>query len=731
MSLILLSTSQKMSFEYRDALQSLEQAEALAGQLQDSFLSGSIGGNFASVYALVGDWPSANSEAIQAITFLQRISKPDVRAIASLAKALQLHASICFHLENYPDGYRDLAAAMALADSLQNVPLETDILDSRGSALTLNGNISEAGAALEKALILSDQLQDTQEQAIIKEHLAELELKKDHPNLARALLLVNEALSSGSPLFRANRQYFAIHIRAKILLESGRKEAALNEFMRAVTVANQWRIEALPGDATSTQTAAALQDVYRDYAQLAAEISLEKHDKTLAIQALEVLAENRAASLRDQLRNAYGMNWKLPDIYFAELSKLQAAQVKVTLGQNKSEDRAELNRIRYRISNLENQIGIKPNKILVSQERNPRRNSLRDIQNTLGRGQVLISFTLGKRQSFLWTVTGDRVNLSKLPGEAEILSKAVPFSEAVHAGSDFSGSARALSQAFFSGLPQDVWNRSEWMIVADGPLLSGVPFGALPQLQNKSLRFLPSELLLLDKHDLPLKDRFVGVADPIYNLADSRLNHSSKPDFGPVAASVTLARLVGSGREVRSAATESHILDPIFLTGAQATRQNLATTLNGENGIVHFAVHVVSPAGQPQQAALALSLKDGMPELLTPEVVAAFHTPGSLVVLSGCSSGQGKIVAGAGLIGLSRAWLLAGAAAVVVSNWPTPDDSGQFFSSFYSHLEQIKSGDTAQRAALALRRAQLDMQRGSGYQRSSAFWGAFAVISKE
>jgi CHAT domain-containing protein len=99
--------------------------------------------------------------------------------------------------------------------------------------------------------------------------------------------------------------------------------------------------------------------------------------------------------------------------------------------------------------------------------------------------------------------------------------------------------------------------------------------------------------------------------------------------------------------------------------------------------------------------------------------------------LSGCSSGQGKVLPGVGLVGLSRAWLLAGASAVVVSSWPTPDDSGKFFASFYRHFHEIHSGYTAQRAALALRRTEVDMLNGSGYQTSPSFWGAFAVISKE
>jgi CHAT domain-containing protein len=341
----------------------------------------------------------------------------------------------------------------------------------------------------------------------------------------------------------------------------------------------------------------------------------------------------------------------------------------------------------------------------------------------------------------LWAVTSEKVNLSELPGEGELTSQAGLFASTIRNGKDSSVYADNLTRALFSGLPADVWNRSEWMMVADGPLLKGIPFCALRDLssaksrklllEERTLRFLPSELLLADRHSSNQNKSFVGIGDPIYNQADARLVHTGPPDAKTLLDSITLARLVGSEREIRAAAKETGFPDAVLLTGAKATREELTAAIARQPGVVHFAVHVVSPPGQPQQAALALSIKNGIPELLTPEVVATLHAPGSLVVLSGCSSGQGKVVNGAGLVGLSRAWLLAGAAAVVVSSWPTPDDSGKFFSAFYGHLDHITSGDVAQRAALALRRTQLDMLRGTGYQASPSFWGAFAVISKE
>ncbi len=262
--------------------------------------------------------------------------------------------------------------------------------------------------------------------------------------------------------------------------------------------------------------------------------------------------------------------------------------------------------------------------------------------------------------------------------------------------------------------------------MADGALLEGVPFSALanlapsslkdePLIASHSLRFLPTERLLLVPQGRPPERRFLGVADPIYNVADARrLQKAGRPDQARAgrldqprasrldqqrvdlleaneSGSAPLARLVGSDREIRSAAKIAAMPDSQILVGPEASGATLSRALKNTPEVLHFAVHVVSPPGHPQEAALALSLTpDGLPELLTPEAIAAYRVPGTLVVLSGCSSEQGKVLPSAGLIGLSRAWLLAGASAVIVSAWPTPDDSGQFFSAFYSHFQACK-----------------------------------------
>jgi CHAT domain-containing protein len=104
--------------------------------------------------------------------------------------------------------------------------------------------------------------------------------------------------------------------------------------------------------------------------------------------------------------------------------------------------------------------------------------------------------------------------------------------------------------------------------------------------------------------------------------------------------------------------------------------------------------------------------------------IAHWKIHAGLVVLSGCHSGAGAALPGTGLIGLTRAWLIAGAQSVLASRWATPDEEGDLFRVFYRTLSDQQQANPTQ----ALRAAQLEMIRAGGWHGQPRYWGTYFVV---
>ena len=244
----------------------------------------------------------------------------------------------------------------------------------------------------------------------------------------------------------------------------------------------------------------------------------------------------------------------------------------------------------------------------------------------------------------------------------------------------------------------------------------------------------------------PAPNAIAVLADPVFQTGDERVKsaRAQPPASGQKAyeevASTRLLEYLSDGPTgtlaVRRLPFTLREADQILAVApAQSSmksvgfKANLATATSPELGryrYVHFATHGYFDSQRPSLSALVLSLVDEQGRkqdgFLRANEIYNLRLPAELVVLSACQTGLGKEVKGEGLVGLTRGFMYAGAARVVVSLWSVNDRAtSELMQKFYRGM--LRDG---QRPAAALRAAQVELWRQQKWQ-SPYYWSAFTL----
>lgn len=164
--------------------------------------------------------------------------------------------------------------------------------------------------------------------------------------------------------------------------------------------------------------------------------------------------------------------------------------------------------------------------------------------------------------------------------------------------------------------------------------------------------------------------------------------------------------LPGTLEEIQNIAT--YFPESTLLSGSDAS-ESMIKTLSAKNElrdfkIIHFATHGFVLPEQPDLSAIVLSQNNTVNNdgYLNVAEIANLKFEADFVNLSACETGLGKIYGGEGVVGLSQAFLIAGANSMSVSLWQVADASTRdFMTGFY---KLIKTGRPYYQAMAEMKR---------------------------
>jgi len=725
--------------QYREALQTFLEGRPLAEAAHDNAAAGVLDLNIASLYCHLGQMDAATEAVGRAMA---RLKGPD--RLAQLPQLLTFLAGLQAgqgRLAPAVDLYRQGIAAAGRAGNLEMYALGWNNL---GYAYLEHEQLPQA----ERALLEGYRTLKLNHSRSIEASYRNLGMVRlEQGDLRSAAVLLDRAIALSRQPGGTLPAWEAYYARGRVRLQQNRLQDALDDLRIAARLAYNWRREAFPDDATRVSTENMVQKVHSALVEAGNKLYFATQRRAFAQETFESAETNRAASLRALLAEPRDWRSNLPAEYWETLRKLEAAEAE-SLRSSGAPSGPAADRIRQLQGALiqwESRAGSNTDAGLPD--------LLDRTRRSLGPDAAFLAFHLASPDSYLWALSRESFALYRLPASPEIGAQVAGFAKAVRresAGAQTAGSQ--LFRTLFGQLTPAFAEKPRWLLALDAQLFE-LPFAALVEETNAQ-----GAVFLAERHSLEIvsgagmlsragPDRglssgpFLGIADPVYNTADPRWKGfqpapriAAWADFFTARAGdssagddLHLARLAGSAREAAdSAAAWSGPAAPILLEGAAASRRNLQRALSRHPAVLHFATHVLNSGVEP--GVIVLSLTDGgQREVLSPAEIATWDLRGALVSLSGCSSGSADALPATGLMGLTRACQAAGAKAVVVSRWPTPDDAGALFLSFYRHLRAVPQAGPA----VALQRAQIEMLRSRTWRTNPLYWGAYFVTGNQ
>jgi CHAT domain-containing protein len=327
------------------------------------------------------------------------------------------------------------------------------------------------------------------------------------------------------------------------------------------------------------------------------------------------------------------------------------------------------------------------------------------VRAALREGEAVVEFHTLDDRLLAWVVRpsgtqGYRIDRSRKDLGADVAAFRQAILERRSAG-------RALGQRLYTLLLAPLQ-------LAPGEQLLLVPHDALHYLPFQALR--NGNAFLIEQHTLAYAPS-AGIA---VQLARRSIDQAAPlVAFGNPGTDAIQA-LPGAEREVQSIG--ALFAGSTIFVQAAATKHRFVASM-ADAGILHVAAHGEVDLVDPLQSRIRFAPEGDDPGFMDArEIYGLDLGKVQLITLSACESGLGRIARGDEILGLTRSFLSAGAAGLLVSLWPVEDEStALLMTTLYRALAQ------GEPAGAAMQRAQLAVLRNTQYS-EPYFWAAFDLV---
>lgn len=682
------------------------------------------------------------------------------------AHVLSRMAAISQRLGHLDDALTQLHEALTILKSTGDHEGQVVTLNSLGTVHLLKGATSEAGDAYNQALAIARNNGNRYGEAMALLNLGRHRFAIGNPR--DALRFHEESAVIFKEIGFRRGEVSTLFGCARALQALGDFEAARQHLDQVVNGVEMLRAESENRDLRSSFFATK-QHYFELYIDILMQLE-EQHPGTgLDAQALTMNERRRARGLLETLAEAKaetaiqsGVDPQLQARYRQLQQRINAGDALLRdASRTGNETRVEeieekLRSLLLDRGDLEAQI-----RGASSEPVQPQALTLSEMQKLVGPWSLLLVYSLGEKDSRLWSLSGDGKLKSYTLPPRKTLEQAAKNLRAAwgrpRADSRAAQWAAQLSQKILAPVAADLGEK-RLLIVADGAL-EALPFAALPDprdlkedpaageaarplLVRNEIVHLPSISILAAlrrgrRRAAP--PSWIGIlADPVFSRNDPRVQgQTTAMGDHPVPANPDLTRAaedfeIESFERLPFTETEANAIAQFvpkharrLALGFEASRDLIESQELKRYRILHFATHGLLNSKHPELSGLVLSQVDpqGHPRddgfLLSYEI-SNLDLRAQLVVLSACQTGLGDEIRGEGLVSLTRSFMQAGVPKVVVSLWNVNDRAtAELMARFYRALIEKQLPPSS-----ALRCAQLSLRRKPEWS-SPYFWAPF------